>query len=574
MKKSFQIKIGGYAGEGIKVSGLILGRALTRLGYSIFAYNEYPSLIRGGHNAYQIHAGMDKVYSQTKNVDILIALNQETINLHQSELSADSIILYDQSRFKLDNKKLIGKYIGIKLVELAEKAGGKAIMANMVSLGAVLTVLGLPLNNLKEVIAKTFAGKPKEITDLNQKAAEAGKQFIEKEAKDLGLNAPIAPSNRKVKKMVLTGNEAIALGAIAGGLQFYSAYPMTPATSILHYLAAKAKKTKILVKQTGDEISAINMAIGAGFSGTRSMTATSGSGLCLMAEGISLAGINETPVVIVNAMRPGPAVGIPTWTGQGDLKFVLYLGHDEFPRIIFAPGDAQEAFYLAKLGLELAEKYQLPVFILTDKYLSESDFSLDFFEPSHQNKRFGITAKTNHEPDKPFKRYQLTNNGISPRPLPGTAGGIHCCNGYEHDEFGYSIEDSKTRIVMMDKRMKKLELIKNEVPQPFVFGPEKAEISLISWGSNKGPILEALKTQTLKTLNFLHLSCLWPFPNMQVEQFIKSAKKVICMECNATGQLASLIKGQTGIEVESLLKYNGRPFFPNEIIREILSTKS
>lgn len=565
MKKKINIKIGGYAGEGIKVSGLILARSLTRLGYSTFSYSEYPSLIRGGHNTYQIYASTNEVYSQVKKIDILIALNQETIILHQKELTPTSLILYNPGEFDLPKTKLKGKYIPIRLIDLAQKAGGKPIMANMVSLGAVLTLLGLPITTLKEIIDKEFSRKSKEIVKLNQKVAEMGKNFIEEKFNSLKINVKLPRT--KIKRMILTGNEAIALGAITGGLQFYSAYPMTPATSILHYLASKAKQTDILVKHTEDEISAVNMAIGASFAGARSMTATSGGGLCLMAEGISLAGISETPLVIVNAMRPGPALGMPTWTAQGDLKFVLNIGHDEFPRIVLAPGDAQEAFQLTKWAFQAAEKFQLPVFILTDKYLSESDFSIALLESIYTNTRFGILSKVNNPINNRFKRYQLTNNSLSLRSLPGQPGGIYCCNSYEHDETGLGTEEAKIRNLMMEKRMSKLDLVKKELPQQLIFGPQKAKISLISWGSNKGPILEALKS--LPQVNFLHLNILWPFPSQQVKEFIRSADKVICLECNSTGQLASLIKEQTGIEVETLLKYDGRPFWPEEIRKQI-----
>lgn len=570
MKTSFNIKIGGHAGEGIKISGLTLARALTRLGYSLFGYSEYPSLIRGGHNSYQIHAGVDKVFSQVKKIDILIALNQETIILHQSELDSNSLILYDPGEFSLGKGKLIGKYIPIKLIEITQKAGGKPIMANMAGLAATLTLLDLPISSLKEVIAKAFANKAPEITQLNQKVAQAGKDFIEKEFKSHKLN--VSKPEKKKERIILTGNEAVSLGAIAGGLQFYAAYPMTPATSILHYLAAKAKKTNILVKHTEDEISTVNMALGASFAGARAMTATSGGGLCLMAEGISLAGVSETPLVIVNAMRPGPALGMPTWSGQGDLQFVLHIGHDEFPRIVLAPGDAQEAFNLSKWALEAAEKFQLPVFILIDKYLSESDFSLPPFSSLHQNKRFGFLTKIKNKADSPFKRYQLTENGLSPRSLPGQPGGIHCCNSYEHDEYGYGTEKAKIRNLMMEKRMVKLKNIESEIPDQFIFGPQKAKTSLLSWGSNKGPILEALKS--LPQTNFLHLNFLWPFPSQQVGQFIKKANKAICLECNSTGQLASLVREQTGVELETFLKYDGRPFYPEEIVKTVKQTEN
>lgn len=365
--------------------------------------------------------------------------------------------------------------------------------------------------------------------------------------------------------MVLTGNEAIALGALAGGLQFYSAYPMTPATSILHYLASIENQTNIVVKQTEDEISAINMALGASFAGVLSMTATSGGGLCLMAEGISMAGVAEIPLVIVNSMRPGPALGMPTWTSQGDLQFVLHIGHDEFPRIIFTPGDAKEAFELTKLSFELAEKYQLPVFILVDKYLSESDFSTQLFKKDHPAKRFSMADNLGPK-DEFYKRYKLTENGVSKRSIPGQKGGIHCCNSYEHDENGLGTEEGEMRIKMMDKRMKKMKLLEKEIKGVSLFGPKKAKLSLISWGSNKGVILEALKE--LKNVNFLHLSCVWPFPKKEVEEFIKTSEKCYSIEGNATGQLTSLIKQETGLTLQSVLKYDGRPFWVEEIIKK------
>lgn len=565
MKSTFNIKIGGHAGEGIKVSGLSLARSLTRLGYWLFGYSEYPSLIRGGHNSYQIHAGVDKVFSQVKKVDILIALNQETILLHKDELEADSLILYDPDEFESPKEKAVVNYIPIKLLNITKQAGGKPIMANMVALGATLSLLNLPISTLKEVIEKEFLKKSQEIVDLNIKVAEAGKNYIDKNHSQDKIKVTL-PKNKK-QKIILTGNEAVGLGAVAGGLMFYSAYPMTPATSILHYLAANAKKADILVKHTEDEISAVNMAIGASFTGTRSMTATSGGGLCLMAEATSLSGISETPLVIVNAMRPGPGLGMPTWTAQGDLQFVLHIGHDEFPRIVLAPGDGEEAFDLTRYALEAAEKFQLPVFILTDKYLSESDYSTYLFNPSYKHQRISYADKLNKEAIQPFKRYKLTNNGISLRPVPGQKGGIHCCNSYEHDEFGFGTENGNTRSLQVEKRANKLNLIKQQIPQQPLYGEKKAKTSLISWGANKGPILQALKN--LKDVNFLHLNYLWPFPSDQVSSFIKQSDKVICLECNSTGQLVSLIRQETGLEVDSILKYDGRPFYPEEIIKQL-----
>jgi len=567
VKKEINIKIGGKAGEGVKITGLILTKTLSRSGYSTFAYQEYPSLIRGGHNIYQVHASSETAFSQLKKIDILIALNQETVTLHQEELTEDSLILYDPAEFKLPNRKLIGKYISIKLIELAEKVGGKAIMANMVSLGAVLTLLGLPIGTLKKVIAKTFSQKDKKITELNQKAVEAGKKFIKDN--NLTSSCVIAPPDIRLKnkRMIITGNEAVALGAVAAGLKFYSAYPMTPATSILHYLAAAAEKYNIVVKQPEDEIGAINQALGASFAGVRAMTATSGGGFCLMTEGLGLSGITETPIVIINSVRPGPATGMPTWSGQGDLKFMIYASQDEFPRVVLAPGDAEECFELTKKAFYLAEKYQLPVIILLDKNISESYYSNLPFAATNLNKRFSFTRPKNN-----FLRYKITETGISSRCFLGEKNGAHLCNSYEHDEAGLVTEESDQRIVMADKRRRKFETLKQEMLTPKVFGPKKAKTSLISWGSNKGPVLETLKrlkalNGSRKTLNYLHLNWLWPFPAKQVKEFIKSAQKVICLECNSTGQLASLIKEYTGVKVKKLLKYDGRPFYPGEIVK-------
>ncbi|MBU0596729.1 2-oxoacid:acceptor oxidoreductase subunit alpha [Patescibacteria group bacterium] len=559
--QSFNIKIGGSAGEGIKSSGLILARAFTRMGYSVFGYSEYPSLIRGGHNTYQLNVGIEEVFSQVKELDILIALNQETITLHQDELTTDSLVLYNPDHFELPKGKLKGKYLPIAFTKLAEESGGKAIMANIVSLASALALLELPIESLKQAIAKEFADKPKEITALNHSAAKAGEKYILENCKK--FIRPVLRPKTKKKQMLLTGNEAAALGAIAGGLQFYSSYPMTPATSIIHYLAGKAKQTGIFVKHVEDEISAVNMAIGASYAGVRSMASTSGGGLCLMAEGLGLAGISETPLVVIDSMRPGPGGGMPTWSGQGDLKFAINISNDESPRIVLAPGDGQECFDLAKLALELAEKYQTLVIILLDKHLSEGDFCVPPFPSMHQNKRYGFVSKLNGKADASFKRYTLTKDGISLRPKLGQSGGVHVNNSYEHDEFGFATEDGDMRVKMADKRMKKMKLFEKEIMPQQIFGNKKAKKGIISFGSNKGPILEAMKN--MPDVKFMHLNFVWPFPTAQVKKFTDSVDEIYCLECNATGQLASLIKENVGITPKKVLKYDGRPFYPGEI---------
>ncbi len=564
MKKSLNIKIAGAAGEGIKSTGLILSKSFVRTGYQNFDYSEYPSLIRGGHNTYQTHIGLKQVYSQIRKVDLLIALNKEAVDLHQKELTASSLVIYDPGEFKLKSKRdLLGHYLPIPLIELAGKAGGKPVMANTVGLGAVTFLTGIDLSILKGVIREIFAKKSEVLSRQNQQVAQAGFDYAKDNLSTHRFDLS-RPEDKK-KKILLTGNEAVALGAVAGGMKFFAAYPMTPATSILHFLAAKARKTGLVVKHAEDEISVINMALGASFAGVRSMVATSGGGFALMSEALGMAGIMELPIVIVEAMRAGPSTGMPTWHDQGDLHFVLHASQGEFPRMVLAPGDSQEAFKLSYQAFYFAEKYQLPVIILSDKYLAESPMTMRKPKDKWRNSRFGFTTKATA-----FKRYQLTKNGISPRSIPGQKGGVHLSNSYDHDQLGYATEEIKPRNKMVEKRLRKLATLAREaakVKQP-LFGNLPAKIGIISWGSNKGPILQAIKN--LKQVAFLHLNILWPFPKKQVEDFLSQVDIALGLECNATAQLADLIREQTGLEIKhKLLKYDGRPFYPEEIVEKI-----
>lgn len=557
--KNLNIKIGGPAGEGIKVTGALLSKAFVKLGYHTFSYSEYPSVIRGGHNTYQLYIGVDRVYSQKKSVDILISLDLDTTKLHQTELHKNSLIIYDPEKFEIINKDFMGNYLAVPLSKLAMDIGGQAIMGNMVSIGCIIGLLSLDSINFIKLIESVFQHKSTNTIEINKKAFLSGINYVKEKFKDKFLK--IDEVSDKNNQIIISGNEAVALGAIAGGLKFFASYPMTPSTEVLHYLADKSKQMKILVKHTEDEISAINMALGASYSGARSMVATSGSGLCLMTEGITQAGISEIPIVIINGMRPGPAAGMPTWTGQGDLSFVLSMGHDDFPRVILAPGDAEEAFYLTRQAMEISEQYQLPVIVLTDKYLAENDYSVNKFPKLHINQRFGMVKDKNII----LKRYNLKEI-IALRSLPGRSGNIYCCNSYEHDENGFSTEDGIIRTKMMTKRMMKLNMLSKNIPTQQIYGQSK-HIGIISWGSNKGPILEALKD--LPDVSYLHLSWLWPFPAKQVEEYIKTKQKVICIELNQSGQLAKLIRQETGFEVQKYLKFDARPFYPEEIIKKL-----
>ena len=536
---SFNWKVVGRAGEGIKKAGLILSKTCLQHGLNVQGYSEYPSLIRGGQTSFQVLAGNQVQLAPQLKIDLELNLNQKKINF--------------------PNKQSLD----LPLDELAKQAGGSHQIINTVALGISAYLLGLDLSLLQQQISLAFKTKDKKIIDLNIQAAQLGYQHAQQKLSSHKLSQ--SWSKQKNPGLFLTGNQALSLGAIAGGMKFFTAYPMTPATSILHFLAAAAQDQNLLVRHAEDEIGVINSAIGAGFAGVRSMVATSGGGFSLMTEALGLAGISETPIVIINAMRPGPASGMPTWGGQGDLLFAIHASQDEFPRLVLAPGDVSEAFELSKLAQNLAEKYQLPVIILIDKYLSRSFFTHPSFPAVHKNQRFNLVKLDQPDNSKPFPRYQLTNNGISPRPLPGQAGGVHLANSYEHDQFGYATEDSTTRTEQVNKRQLKLQSLATDMVQPQLYGPQSASTTLVSWSSNKGAVLTALNQ--LKNTNFIHLPWVWPFPVKQFNQLVKPAKTLISVELNSTGQLNQLIRQQTGIKIDrQLLKYDGRPIFPKEII--------
>ena len=529
------------AGEGIKVSGLILQKTAFRNGWYTYGSTEYPSLIRGGHNTFQVAISDQPINSGRIKVDLLVDLK-------------NSALVMDQSQ-------------PFPLSDLARQSGN-LLAKNTVALGASAYLLGLDLELLKTVIRESFKGKDQTVIDQNHLAAQLGFDWAAKNMAAKKLNPGKTPAPHQDKIMVC-GNEALALGAVAGGMKFYCAYPMTPSTPILHYLAAHAQALKIVVNHAEDEIGVINMAIGAGFGGVRPMVATSGGGFSLMVEGLGLAGVTETPLVIILGMRPGPASGMPTWSGQGDLLFAINAAQDEFSRIVLAPGSPEEAFSLAALAQNLAEKYQLPVIILSDKNLGEGYYTTQRPANKYANQRYSL-AENLPASDQPFARYQVTDSGISPRSLPGQPGGVHLANSYEHNPLGYATEIAEERVAQMDKRLKKLKTImsSSDMIGPKVFGPALAKISLVSWGSNLGAILDALPQ--LPDVNLIHFSWLWPFPEAQFRALIAHQPRLVTVEGNATAQLAKLISQQTGIMItDKILKYDGRQFYPEEIIAAI-----
>lgn len=572
------IKIGGEAGYGIMASGLLLIRTFSRGGLKAITINDYPSLIRGGHNVILVRVADHDIFATDNYGDILIALNKETVDLHKNELTQKAAIIYDQESFQLQPSDVPANIMlySIPLMKLSKEAGGDVLMRNTVAIGATLALIDYEFSFLESVITDQFKKKGEEVVAKNVKLALAGFNYVKTNFPQ-GYLKKIKAKAGSLKQLVLTGNEALGLGAIAAGMKFFAAYPMTPINGLLYYMAAVAQKAGFVYKQPEDEISGINMAIGASFAGARSMVATSGGGFSLMVEGTSLAGMIEQPIVIIYGQRPGPATGLPTWTTQGDLHFVVNAGQGEFPRLVLAPGDAEEAYYLTTVAFNLAEKYQTPVFILVDKYLCETYFSIDFDKIVNMPTKIDrgkLLSELDQNKQPELKRYELTDDGISPRPIPGRKGGVFRVNSDEHDEWGYSTEDSLLTKRMIEKRMKKLEEAQKEVPAPILYGNKEASHTLVGWGSTKGVVLEAMRQLKEKgeenLINYLHLSWVNPFPKDAVRQILEASKHVVDIEGNHNSQMADWILLKTGITIKDKInKYDGRPFFPSEIISEI-----
>jgi 2-oxoglutarate ferredoxin oxidoreductase subunit alpha len=560
----YSLKIGGEAGQGIQTVGDTLTKVFSRAGYHVFTHQDYESRIRGGHNFFQIRFSDKPVTASRDGIDIIVALDKASISLHKKELTPDGLIVYDSGMIgnpaTFSEKEGGSKFLEIPFVSLATEHGGSKIMANTVAVGAVLGMLRLDPGILDSIIKAAFKKKGEDIIDSNIKAARSGYDFAVKNCRQCPF--PAAPLSEP--KMLIAGIDAIALGAIASGCKFYSAYPMTPSTGIMNYLAGKEQEYGIVVEQAEDEISAINMALGASFAGVRAMTGTSGGGFALMVEGLALAGMTETPVVIAIGQRPGPATGLPTRTEQAELLFVLHAGHGEFPRVIFAPGTPEQAFYLTNKAFDIAEKYQVPAFVIFDQYLADSEWTYTGFDPGKTiYKDYRMRAdKLNELSD--YKRHALTDTGVSPLGVPGDSRHLIVTDSDEHDEDGHIIEDAETRIRMVEKRLlRKLPLIRKEIQAPPLYGSDKPDIVLAGWGSTFGVMKEATDILSKdKNIAMLHFSEIYPFPaEKDYLNIFRNAKLSVCIENNATGQFARLMRMETGFEFRAAInKCDGRPF--------------
>ncbi|HVP37167.1 MAG TPA: 2-oxoacid:acceptor oxidoreductase subunit alpha [Terriglobales bacterium] len=580
IKNKISWMIGGEAGYGIMAAGTTFAKACSRGGLHVFINSEFPSLIKGGHNLSLVRVDEEEIFSHLDTVDLLVALNQETIDLHLNEIVSGGGIIFDGDQINLTKENLKREDIvlfPVPLTKIVRELGAELLLRNTVVVGASMAILNYDFGLLEVAIRDSFGKKKGEIVEQNVKAARMGYDYVKKNiCEDCGYK--LEP-RKTPERMLLTGNDAIAMGAIKAGCKFYAAYPMTPVSAILHTMAEKAKEFNIVVKQTEDEIAAMNMIIGAGFAGVRSMNATSGGGFSLMVEALGLAAMTETPIVTVEGQRPGPSTGQPTHTSQGDLKFLLSAGQGEFVRILIAPGDREECFYETFNAFNLAEKFQVPVLIQVDKFLAEDYKTTELFDQANLKiERGKLLSQEELNKITEYKRYLNTVDGISPRALPGQLNGVHCAPSTEHDEAGFSHEASEalmppeTAKMILEKRMRKLNSIEKEIKPPKLYGPADADVTLVSWGSTKGPIFEAMKLMEKDgvKVNFLQILYLSPFPTEEVKKVLSQSKTAVDVENNFTAQLASLIREKTGIEIQhKILKYDGRPFYPSFIYKRL-----
>ena len=574
MSIDLNIRIGGAAGDGIESSGAGFCKAITRGGLYAFGLPDYYSRIRGGHNFYSVRVSDEPLRSHVDPVHMLLALTEETIPRHRENLVEGAAVVYDTA-LKVDAEELTGdaiQYIGLPMSEVAEEKAGTSLARNTLGLGVAAGLTDFDLSALQSVIRDNFAAKGQKVVDGNLAAVEWGYQQGRERASGYPFRAPGNPD--APARMVVDGTAAFSMGALAGGCRFASGYPMTPGSPVLHWMAAHGQAYGVVVKHTEDEIAGINMAIGAAHMGVRAIVPTSGGGFSLMVEALGLAGITETPVVIYNAQRPGPATGLPTRNEQGDMLFMLHASQGEFPRFMLAPGTHVEAFQAGWRAFNLAEKYQVPVLVLSDHYLAVGVRTLELdaldFDAVEIDRGALLSEAELDALEGPYHRFKTTPSGVSPRAVPGHPHAVWVSSSNEHDERGAITEDQAMRSAQVEKRMRKMSGMAKEIALPTWYGPAGAETTYVCWGSTYGPLREAVDRMNAEqpgSASMLHYSELWPFPVEATVEAFQKARRVIDVEVNATGQLARLIRTETGyVPHGQILRYDGRPFSPEYII--------
>ncbi|PYI87717.1 MAG: 2-oxoacid:acceptor oxidoreductase subunit alpha [Verrucomicrobia bacterium] len=581
-KVDFAIGIGGEAGQGIATPGDILARIFARRGLYLSAYNAYQSIIRGGHTILTIRASDAPVGNMGDNIDVLVPLNQDTMDRHLKLLKKGASVIYDGDKLK---PGAYAEGVQVCAMPMKQLCGANKLGANTVAIAAALQMLGIEFNPLEDVLTRQFKKKGDAVIAENVNMARAGYEYAATNFKPFPFKAP----NLGKGMAVLTGNQAIALGGAAAGVKFYAAYPMSPSTGVLMWMATHARQLGIMVRQVEDEISVMNMVIGAAHTGCRAMCATSGGGFALMTEAIGMSGMIETPIVCVDVQRGGPATGIPTKTEQGDLWQVLGAGQGDYPRIIVAPASQADLFKTIPELFNLVDKYQCPGLVLSDLLISEGTASVD---PAELNFNVKIergeiifpNGSGNGEAnpasgynDNAYWRYKNTDSGISPRAVPGVPGHIYIAATDEHDEDGTLISDEFTnphkRRMMVEKRARKFSTALQHIAPPKLFGPENASVTLVSWGSTEDVIHEAVEKLAADegvVANHLHIKWIVPFHSEVISRILSRSKRIVIVENNYSGQFARYLRSETGIAAHGhIRKYDGEPFMPHHLVEAV-----
>jgi 2-oxoglutarate ferredoxin oxidoreductase subunit alpha len=585
MRQTFAVGIGGAAGQGVATPGDIFAKIFSRRGLHLNAYNAYQSIIRGGHTFLTIRTGPDKVTNMGDRIDLLIPLNQDSMNRHLGLLTPGAACIYNADTIKPGAAADGVQLCPLPVSTLADIARNK-VAQNTLAVGASLSMMGVGFQGLQEVIGEQFKKKGEAVVAENVGIARAGYDYATTNFKPFARPVPMTEN----RYAVLSGNIAMAMGGAAAGVKFYCAYPMSPSTGVLHWMAAHARKANIMVRQVEDEIGVVNMAIGAAHAGVRSMCATSGGGFALMSEGLGMSAMMETPVVVIDCQRAGPSTGVPTKTEQGDLWQMLGAAFGDYPRVLAAPLDIGDCFKIIPEIFNIADRFQCPGLVLADLLLSEGRLSVDpkdlDFNPAIDRGELitSDTAASGTQSNGGYKRYKITESGISPRAVPGVPGHTHTAATDEHEEDGVLISDEFTnptkRRAMMEKRMRKVTGIEAAVPPPTLVGPRDAEVTLIGWGSTNGVIGEACEILTEQGISANQLQIRWlvPLHGEAILEILKDARHTFIVENNYSGQFARYLRSETSYMPDGYIrKYDGEPFMPHHIVeavKEQLSGKS
>jgi 2-oxoglutarate ferredoxin oxidoreductase subunit alpha len=565
-----EVMFGGQAGDGSLTTGDLIAGVFKHMGREVYTYKDFPSRIRGGHTNYVIRASEHANYGMADFVDCLVAFDLEAVQKHIDEMRPGGFIIFDNTDEKIpDDLRRDDVFIyEVPLGKIAKHDLGLEIVRNTVSLGVIAELTGMDPDVVRGDVTKVYQRKGEAVVEKNIAAIEAGAKYVRE-----NYNRPSGYAQTQATdgaRLIMMGNDAIGYGALVAGCRFMAGYPITPATDVLEWMAKYAPQYGGVVVQAEDELAAINMTIGAAFAGVRSMTATSGPGQALMTEGIGLAGVIEVPIVVIECARAGPSTGMPTKTEQSNLNHLIFSGHGEIPRVVIAPGTVEESFYLTIAAFNIAEKYQVPVFVLSEQALCQSKATLPPLEMSTVIVDRGKLQRNGALSVGEYNRYAFSDDGVSPRAIPGVEGGMHLAPGSEHSDGGVITEDARNREKMMEKRMRKLVSMRPDLPKPNIFGDASLPIRIIGYGSNRGPIAEAQDRMAAagKPTAFMQLRTLWPFPEEEMKAFITGAEHVFIIENSFTGQLDRLIRYVVGPlrTLHPVLKYNGKPFRPIEII--------